>query len=128
MKQFSVLAASLLAFVPASLAAGPLHQPDGRQDLGCSLGWIQAGKFPTTVYDSKTHERVSYNLSACTGGYIKGVSADTWKSWNADVTPGGAMAGRDLNGDRWSYDPKARLYTNVSTGRTCSQTSLREVC
>jgi hypothetical protein len=97
-------------------------------DLGCLNGELRATKFPTTTYDAATHERVMYNISRCTGGFILGTNVDTGKTWNADVHIGGEITGKDLDGDAWRYDPKAKLYTNFATGRTCAQANLRHVC
>lgn len=132
----TMLCAAFAAFglIPAIAAAAPrldVTLSPGREvsvDLGCSNGYIEKDRWPTVVYDQQTHERISYNISRCTGGYIRGVSDLNGKFWRADVRPDGSMAGRDLDGARWRYDARARLYTNLTTGRTCAKTSLRHVC
>ena len=97
-------------------------------DLGCLRGDLRATKYPSTAYDAANHERIMYNISRCTGGFIMGTNTDTWKSWHADVAPGGAMTGKDLDGDAWKYDRTTKLYTNLTTGRSCTAASLRHVC
>ena len=97
-------------------------------DLGCLNGAQQATKFPTTQYDAATHERIMYNISRCTGGFIQGTNTDTWKTWHADIAADGSMKGTDADGDAWRYDKKAKLYTNLVTGRSCAKSNLRRVC
>lgn len=125
-----VLAALTLApAAPAQVFNGELAKPrDVQTDLGCLQGSQRAHRFPTTQYDPGAHERVTYDLSPCTGGYIRGVNTDTWKTWNADVKADRSMSGTDLDGARWKYDPQARLYTNFTSGKSCAKTSLRHVC
>lgn len=137
----AALAASLVpaflvpAFpVPALAWAGPTYDvtlSPGRQinvDLGCTNGYVEGSRWPTVVYDQKAHERITYNISRCTGGFIRGVNQDSGRVWRADIRPDGGMSGQDLDGSKWRYDPKVRLYTNLTTGRSCGQTSLRRVC
>jgi hypothetical protein len=124
-------------FVGGPLAAGAAPTVDANLaspkeansiDLGCLRGDLRATKFPTQTYDQATHERVMYNISRCTGGFIMGTNTDTWKSWHADVRPDGSMSGLDADGAKWTYDHKTRLYTNLTSGRTCEQANLRHVC
>ena len=93
-----------------------------------ATGRIAEAKFPNTIFDESNKEKITYNISACTGGFIYGKNGDTGKSWRADIAPGGAMRGRDVDGDPWRYDPTAHVYTNEKTGRTCSQSSIRLIC
>ena len=97
-------------------------------DLGCLYGSLEGQKFPKTVYDQPNNERITYNISKCTGGYIRGVNTETGKEWHADIALNGSIAGTDLDGNRWKYDPKTRTYTNLSTGRSCPKANLRHVC
>ncbi|HEY2178560.1 MAG TPA: hypothetical protein VGH15_08255 [Caulobacteraceae bacterium] len=83
---------------------------------------------PVTSYDPATHERVTYSLDRWSGGFIEGVNTQTRKSWRADIRPDGSMKGKDVDGDAWKYDHRARLYTNLATGRTCQKANLRHVC
>jgi hypothetical protein len=145
MQRSILAAATLLALTPSLATASPKLSPqpdwaspdrlalssgDPRRDtdLGCAVGVSQAGKFPKTVYDEAARERVKYNISACTGGYILGQNIDTGRTWRAEVAYNGRMTGTDQTGARWTYDPKTRLYSNQTTGRTCGETSLRRVC
>ena len=83
---------------------------------------------PTTTYDPATRERVTYSIDRLTGGYIEGVNTETRKSWHADIRPDGSMRGKDSDGDSWKYDRRAKLYTNLTTGKTCGKANLRHVC
>jgi hypothetical protein len=122
----SVLAPAL---VFAATFNAELAKPrDLTTDLGCLRGSQRAHRFPSTTYDLAAHERIMFDISACTGGFIRGVNTSTWKSWHADVAADGAMSGADLDGNHWTYDPKAKLYSNLATGKSCSKTSLRHVC
>lgn len=100
----------------------------GPVDLGCATGRPEAGQFPTQIYDAKTREHITYNLSRCAGGYVKGVEDETGKAWTIDVAADGVRTGRDLDGSKWRYDPHAKRYTNLSTGRSCEHTDFRHVC
>jgi hypothetical protein len=91
-------------------------------------GDLRATKFPINYYDPSTHERVMYNISQCTGGFIMGTNTDTWKSWHADIKVNGDMSGKDADGNSWKYDRKSKLYTNLATGRFCADANLRHVC
>jgi hypothetical protein len=128
------LALAAIILIPAASHAGAVVDTtlsNGRDigfDLGCMVGAQKATRFPTNSYNTVTHERISYNISRCTGGYIMGTNTDTWKSWNADIKPGGAMDGQDLDGSRWTYSPRTHTYTNLATGRSCAHANLRHVC
>jgi hypothetical protein len=134
MKSLILLAASLLALAPGVLNASPRLDatrslsPNRNIDLGCALGVSQGGLFPTRVFDAATRERITYNISACTGGYIRGMNVDTGAEWSAQIAYNRRMTGKDLDGRTWRYDPAAGLYTNLATGKSCAQTSLRRVC
>ena len=134
MRTFAI-ATTLAVLVGSPLAAAPgvnANLATARQanniDLGCLKGDLRATKFPGGGYDEGGHERVIYNISRCTGGYIIGTNTDTWKSWRTDVHMDGVITGKDLDGNSWRFDPKAKMYTNLTTGRTCASTSLRHVC
>ena len=129
----TVLAVTLL--IPTLSSAAPvvnanLAEPRdiANMDLGCLYGSLKGQKFPTTVYDLPNNERITYNISKCTGGYILGVNMDTGKKWHADIALNGSIAGTDLDGHQWKYDPKTRIYTNLATGRTCPKANVRHVC
>ena len=134
MRQF-VIVLWALAMAPTASFAEPgvnanlaTPQEANHIDLGCLTGDLRATKYPTTHYDSATHERIMYNISACTGGFILGTNTDTWKTWRAEIKPDGSMAGKDIDGDAWTYDRRSKLYTNLATGRTCARATLRRVC
>lgn len=96
--------------------------------MGCVNGRPAAGQFPKQIYDEQNHEHITYNLSRCAGGYVKGVDDATGKAWTIDVAVGGAMTGKDLDGAKWRYDPRAKRYINLATGQSCDHTSFRHVC
>jgi hypothetical protein len=83
--------------------------------------------FPNTVYDQGGRERVTYRIDS-SGGYVRGIDTDTGARWNADISATGEIKGRDIDASRWRYDPRTRLYYNLSTGRSCAATSIRRVC
>jgi hypothetical protein len=87
----------------------------------------RAAPFPTTFFDQGGRERVTYNLDR-SGGYVKGSNADTGLKWNADISAAGVITGTDVDGSRWRYDPKDRIYYNLTTHRTCAKTTVRRVC
>ena len=122
--QASLIALALLALAPAPAAA----------QAGTSSGDYIAGqpthpnRFPTTTYDPATHQRITYDVDGLEGGYVRGEDTLTGRRWHADIAPGGAMHGRDLDGAEWDYVPAAKLYTNHATGRVCAHTSLLHVC
>jgi hypothetical protein len=136
MRKLAIAAvAAALAGVPLVAAGAPAVDANlatakeaNSVDLGCLSGSLRATKFPTTRYDATAHERIMFNISRCTGGFVLGVNTDTWKSWNADIQPNGVITGKDLDGDAWRYDPTSKLYTNLSAGRTCARANLRHVC
>jgi hypothetical protein len=130
-----VFLAFWLAVAPLAVNAAPsvnanlaTPQEANALDRGCLGGNIGSSRFPTQTYDPVTRERIMYNISRCTGGFIMGTSTDTWKSWHADIHPGGSMTGQDVDGSKWSYDQRTKLYTNQTTGRTCSEANLRHIC
>jgi hypothetical protein len=128
---FPLLALSLLATAPHAATIGGFNVPNSiypRPDMGCLAGWLNASRFPTTVYDQATKERVTYNLSRCTGGYIAAVNEETSKTWNIDIDPDGNASGRDLAGNKWRYDRKSGLFSNLATGATCRAATPRQVC
>jgi hypothetical protein len=128
------LVLALIVLAPPALFAAPtfnaeLARPhDLTTDLGCLRGSQRAHRFPNSGFDAAAHERIMYDISPCTGGFIRGVNTETWKAWHADIAATGAMTGMDLDGSHWTYDPKAKRYTNQTTGKSCSQSSLRHVC
>jgi hypothetical protein len=127
------LLGALLVFAPAADAQGMMHDPT-RTPAGGGVMDPGLGDRPgmntmaTVTYDPVTHERVTYSLDRATGGFIDGVNIQTHKSWRADVRFDGSMVGKDADGDRWKFDRRANLYTNLTTGKTCEKTSLRRVC
>jgi hypothetical protein len=129
------LSLAAVAALPAIAIAAPgvnanlaTPQEANNIDLGCLRGDLRATKYPSSAYDAANHERIMYNISRCTGGFIMGTNTDTWKSWHADVAANGSMTGKDLDGDRWKYDRASKLYTNLTTGRSCASANLRHVC
>jgi hypothetical protein len=119
------LAVSAAPSVNANLASA---QDINNLDRGCLSGNIGSSRYPTRAYDEATHERIMYNISRCTGGFIMGTNTDTWKSWHADIHPGGSMDGLDADGAKWTYDPRTKRYSNLASGRTCAEANLRHVC
>ena len=134
MRKLALVLSALALTPPASLAAPGVNanlatpQEANGIDLGCLRGDLRATKYPTTRYDAVAHERIMYNISACTGGFILGTNTDSWKTWHADVKPNGSMSGKDADGDAWTYDHRSKVYTNLATGRTCASANLRHVC
>lgn len=128
----AILAAACL--LPTVAAAAPTYDvtlspgQDIQVDLGCVRGYIEGSRWNHVVYDQKNHERISYNISKCTGGFIRGQSTVNDRFWRADIRPDGSMAGQDLDGAKWRYDPRTRTYVNLTTGRSCAHTTLRHVC
>jgi hypothetical protein len=134
MRKFALLL-SALAWAPLASLAAPIvnanlatAQEANHIDLGCLRGDLRATKYPTRYFDTAAHERIMYNISACTGGFILGTNTDTWKTWHADIKPDGSMTGKDADGDTWTYDHHSKLFTNLATSRTCAASSLRHVC
>lgn len=83
---------------------------------------------PIVTYDPNTHERITYLIDRTSGGFIEGLNSETRKSWRADIRADGSMSGTDIDGDHWKYDRRAKLYTNLATGKSCEKASLRRVC
>jgi hypothetical protein len=129
-----IIGFAALASVPAIGFAAPVVDAtlqSGRvvnTDLGCLTGQLRATRYPSSTYDKANHEQITYNISACTGGYIMGVNSDTGAKWHADIAYNGVIKGQDLDGDRWEYSPTSRVYNNLTTGRSCQSSSLRHVC
>jgi len=135
MKSLIFLLATIAVSPTVSAAApsgseNPLFNafPPSRFDMGCALGWLVGSEFPTTRYDPVTNDRITYNLSRCTGGFISGVNLDTWKSWHADIRQDGEIFGTDIAGNSWRYDRKSSHYMNLTTGASCSASNIRHVC
>jgi hypothetical protein len=112
----------------ALVLAGPAFAQMPPDTSSFNAGSLRATKHPIQTYDAVAHERIMYNINPYNGGFIMGTNTDTWKSWRADILPSGSMRGQDADGAKWTYDHKARLYTNLATGRTCVQSNLRHVC
>ena len=137
MSRFALVLAAL-ALAPMAASAAPaaprvdtnLTTPQAANniDLGCLSGDLWATKYPTTHFDAATHERIMYNISGCTGGFILGTNTDTWKTWHANIKPNGSMTGKDADGDAWTYNHSNKVYTNLANGRTCASANLRHVC
>jgi hypothetical protein len=126
-----LLAVSLMATTGHAATIDGVNIPGfvfPRIDYGCLTGSMNASRYPTTVYDPATKERITYNLSRCTGGFIASVNDETSKTWNVDIDSDGNASGRDLAGNKWRYDRKTKLFTNLSTGTTCGAATLRQVC
>ncbi|MGC1305174.1 MAG: hypothetical protein WA840_22630 [Caulobacteraceae bacterium] len=85
--------------------------------------------FPRKVFDRKSGENVTISIArGCPGGYIKAENTVTGRKWRVDIQPGGWMAGVDEDGVRWSYNPRTRLFVNLSTRASCSRPNVRHVC
>jgi len=95
-------------------------------DLGCRLGEMRGTKFDSVYYDARTGDRVQYNVSRCTGGFIRGENQGQW--WDVRINANGDISGVDVNGSRWTYDRRAGRYFNLTTGRSCATTDARVVC
>jgi hypothetical protein len=113
-----------LAPRPAQLAA-QVCTPSGDYIAGQPM---HANRFPTTLYDAATHQRITYDIDEETGGYVSGEDTLAGGRWHAGIATGGAMHGRDLDGADWDYAPATHLCTNRSAGRTYAHTSLMHVC
>ena len=96
-------------------------------DLGC-LGGLAGSRYPAQVYDRAHNERITYNVSRCTGGYIHATNEATSKSWSVQIRPGGQIDGRDLNGDKWRYDRPRAVYVNLKTHAECAHADYRAMC
>jgi hypothetical protein len=56
-------------------------------DLGCERGDLRGSKFPTQYYDEATHERIMYNISRCTGGFIMAPASTPGKAGMRTSSP-----------------------------------------
>ena len=127
----AVLALSYLSTSPPAVLNGDDHIPDSifpDFDRGCASGSPNASRFPTSRYDAATRQRITYNFSRCTGGYIIAMSDETAKSWNVDVDSDGDASGRDGAGNTWKYDRSTAVFTNLTTGAHCREANLTQVC
>jgi hypothetical protein len=98
-------------------------------DLGCLSGAPEAGsRFPKTIYNKTTHERLMTNLSWCTGGYIDAWNEQTDRRWSVHIHPDGSASGKDEAGQRWTYDPKLKQFKLRDSGKTCGPSDVRRVC
>jgi len=80
-----------------------------------------------TIFDRTTGEDVT-RATRCTLPYIKGVNLATGAKWNADIYSGGELKGVDIDGNHFHYDPRTKLWSNLTTGRKCSMATPRHVC
>ena len=97
-------------------------------DIGCIGGGAQGSRFPAHAYDPARRETIIYNVSRCTGGFIRATEDSTGKSWNIEISPTGGLAGHDLNGDAWRYDRVGRRYFNTISGTSCTKPDYRAMC
>ena len=97
-------------------------------DIGCVGGGAQGSRFPAHAYDAARGETILYNVSRCTGGFIRATDELTGRSWNVEISPTGDLAGRDLNGDAWRYRRADGRYLNTATGATCVTPDYRAMC
>ena len=67
-------------------------------------------------------------MGAMPGAYLKGWNEDINARWNADVWDNGSASGGDETCSRWRYEPSARRFTHLATGRSCATSDLRRVC
>ncbi|MBE7217395.1 MAG: hypothetical protein INR64_02895 [Caulobacteraceae bacterium] len=96
-------------------------------DLGC-LGALVGSRFPSQIYDRVHDERIMYNVSRCSGGYIHATNETTGKSWNIQIGPGGRLNGRDLAGAKWKYDRPRKTFVNLKTHVECTTPDYRAMC
>jgi len=97
-----------------------------KHDLGCMLGEMRGTKFDSVYYDNRTGDRILYNVSRCTGGFIRGENHG--RSWDVRINANGDISGTDLNGSRWRYDRRGLRYVNLTSGRSCASSDTRVVC
>ncbi|WP_158914127.1 hypothetical protein [Caulobacter sp. S45] len=125
------LMGAVLALSPAVATAQVFYgSPGGLVGVGSGndcprLGFRSA--HPRTVYDQTSHEHVTI-AGGCVSGYIKAVNDDTGQKWRVDFYPAGIFVGVDEDGDHWRYDPHAKLFINLKTGRSCPRSAPRHVC
>ena len=136
MRNFCRLA---IAMIAASLAAssGALGAPSnggvtilsaGFQPVTDAVNPKPAGQI-RRARDPASGDDVVYNVSDPFGAWIKGKNPTTGVKWYATADPfTGNIVGSDANGHSWRYSQKSGLYTNLVTQKTCTQTSIREVC
>ena len=110
-----------------SMPAGFPYTSNAGIDLGC-LGGIAGSRYPAQIYDPVNHERISYNVSRCTGGYIHATNEQTQKSWDVQIAPGGRIYGKDTLGHKWNYDRKRSVYVNQASQATCAYANYRDMC
>ena len=125
----AALALSLCSATAASaldLGSGQLVSLFPRHDLGCMVGEMRGTKFDSVYYDARTGDRIQYNVSRCTGGFIRGENNGRW--WDVRINANRDISGTDLNGSRWKYDRRAHQYLNLTLGRTCAASDTRVVC
>ena len=130
MKVFAFTAAMMMFATVSSAQVfnSTLGEGGVEPDIGCIRGALMGSRYPVTTYNPQTHERLTSNISRCTGGYLKGWNEETNARWNADFWDNGSASGRDEAGSRWRYDPSARRFTNLATQKSCATSDLRRVC
>ncbi|MHB8286146.1 MAG: hypothetical protein ACYDD1_15915 [Caulobacteraceae bacterium] len=97
-------------------------------DLGCYTGLRASSRFARITFNPATHERITYNVSRCSGGFINAWNEQNNKHWNVDINADGVAWGKDENGARWRYNPKVDKFTVLNSGKTCTKTDVRRVC
>ncbi len=114
--------ASNAADVSSKQAEFPFQTNDG----GCGFRSLFASRWPNVVFNRSTGDRIVYNVSRCTGGFIRGENHGRF--WHVKVDDHLNFSGVDLNGSHWKYDRSAGLYENLTLGRSCATSSVRIVC
>ncbi len=132
MKWLASTGVAMLALVATASSAQVFNSTLGEggfePDIGCIRGALVGSRYPVTTYNPRTHERLTTNISRCTGGYVKAWNEQTNAHWNADLWDNGTASGRDETGSRWRYDPASRQFTNLATRKSCPTSDLRRVC
>ena len=131
-----MLAVALFLAQVLDVSAGQLPDPppafpftsDAGIDIGCSGGGSQGSRFPGRAFDASRRETLLYNVSRCTGGFIRGTQDATGRAWSVEIGPTGAITGRDLDGRDWRYDRPSASYVVRSTGATCARADWRHMC
>jgi hypothetical protein len=126
--------ACFVTLLSLAMTAAPLAVLAQQAFYGSPQGLSAVGQgedcFPRKIYDRQSHESITLTTArrGCPAGYIKAENLDTGRKWRVDIDGGGVMAGVDEDGARWRYDPRAKLFTNLATGRSCAHSTPRHVC
>jgi hypothetical protein len=97
-------------------------------DLGCIGVGLEGSRYPARIYDAQHNERVIYNVSRCSGGYVQATNEATGKSWDINFGPSGQVRGRDLDGAKWRFDKSRDVYVNLKTQAECAKPDYRRMC